>query len=139
MQGHWEHFDHGADIGVRGFGPTQAAAFEQAALALTAVVADPSTVRGLDRVDFICEAPDAELLLVHWLNAVVTQMALHRMLFSRFRVQVEGHHLKAQALGEPVSASRHEPAVEIKGATVTALRVAQLGDGGWVAQAVVDV
>jgi SHS2 domain-containing protein len=24
----WEHFDHGADIGVRGFGPTPAAAFE---------------------------------------------------------------------------------------------------------------
>jgi len=139
MQEHWEHFDHGADIGVRGFGPTQAAAFEQAALALTAVVADPTTVRDLDRVDFVCAAPDAELLLVHWLNAVVTQMALHRMLFSHFRVQIDGHRLKAQALGEPVSASRHEPAVEIKGATVTALRVAQLGDGGWVAQAVVDV
>lgn len=34
----WEHFPHGADIGVRGFGPTMAAAFEQAALAMTAVV-----------------------------------------------------------------------------------------------------
>ena len=30
----WEHFEHGADIGVRGIGPTPASAFEQAALPL---------------------------------------------------------------------------------------------------------
>ena len=34
----WEHFPHDADVGVRGFGATAAEAFEQAALALTAVV-----------------------------------------------------------------------------------------------------
>ena len=33
----WEHFPHDADVGVRGFGPTPAEAFAQAALALTAV------------------------------------------------------------------------------------------------------
>jgi tRNA nucleotidyltransferase (CCA-adding enzyme) len=138
MHSHWEHFEHGADIGVRGFGPTEAAAFEQAALALIAVVADPDTVRAVDPVDFDCEAPDPELLLVHWLNAVISQMALHRMLFASFRVQIHGHRLKGHALGEAVSASRHGPAVEVKGATVTALRVARL-PGGWVAQTVVDV
>jgi len=138
MQSHWEHFDHGADIGVRGFGATEAAAFEQAALALTAVVTDPDTVRAMDRVDFDCEAPDAELLLVHWLNAVISQMALHHMLFARFQVQIHGHRLKGQALGETLSPTRHGPAVEVKGATVTALRVARLA-GGWVAQTVVDV
>jgi len=34
----WEHFPHDADVGIRGFGPTAAAAFEQAACALTAAV-----------------------------------------------------------------------------------------------------
>lgn len=139
MQSRWEHFDHGADIGVRGFGPTLAGAFEQAALALTAVVADPATVRPVDRVDFDCEAPDSELLLAHWLNAVITEMAMHRMLFSRFQVRVHGHRLTAHALGEALSPQRHGPAVEIKGATFTALRVAPLAGGGWVAQTVVDV
>jgi len=139
MHRHWEHFEHGADIGVRGFGSTQGAAFEQAALALTAVVAEPASVRALDRVDFDCEAPDAELLLVHWLNAVITQMALRRMLFASFQVRIHGHRLKAHALGEAVSSSRHGPAVEVKGATVTALRVAHLPGDGWVAQTVVDV
>ena len=139
MQPHWEHFDHGADIGVRGFGPTRAAAFEQAALALTAVVTDPGGVRAIDRVDFDCEARDVELLLVHWLGAVITQMALRHMLFARFQVQIHGHRLTGYALGEPVSVARHGPAVEVKGATVTALRVSRWPGGGWVAQTVADV
>ena len=33
----WEHFAHGADIGVRGYGLSLEEAFEQAALALAAV------------------------------------------------------------------------------------------------------
>jgi len=40
----WEHFSHGSDIGVRGFGESIEEAFEQAAVALTAVVADISCV-----------------------------------------------------------------------------------------------
>lgn len=40
----WEHFRHEADIGVRGLGATREAAFEQAALALTAVLTDPARV-----------------------------------------------------------------------------------------------
>ena len=40
----WEHFPHGADIGVRGIGATRSQAFEQAARALTAVITDPARV-----------------------------------------------------------------------------------------------
>ncbi len=53
--GGWEHFPHGADIGVRGFGATREEAFEQAALALTAVVTDPALVRPIARNEFACE------------------------------------------------------------------------------------
>lgn len=71
MQAHWEHFDHGADIGVRGFGASKAQAFEQAALALTAVITDPAGVVPRDAVTIACAAPDDELLLADWLNALV--------------------------------------------------------------------
>lgn len=134
----WEHFAHGADIGVRGMGATKAGAFEQAALALTAVVTDPQRVAALEAVQISCEAPDDELLLAAWLNAVVYEMAVRRMLFGRFQVELQGQRLQAQALGEPASAQRHQPAVEVKGATYTALRVAPF-NGGWLAQTVVDV
>jgi tRNA nucleotidyltransferase (CCA-adding enzyme) len=135
----WEHFEHGADIGVRGWGRTKAAAFEQAALALGAVVAEPGVVAARDRVDIDCSAADDEALLVAWLNALVYEMAVRHMLFSRFELRIDGTQLQAVAWGEPVSVPRHRPAVEVKGATFTALRVAQLADGRWLAQTVVDV
>jgi len=134
----WEHYEHGADIGVRGVGASKAEAFEQAALALTAVIADPAAVQQRKRVALACEAPDDELLLAEWLNALVYEMATRRMLFSRFAVRLEGTLLTAEAWGEAVDAARHHPAVEVKGATYTTLRVAPEGEG-WLAQTVVDV
>ncbi len=139
MDDHWEHFEHGADIGVRGLGRTKAAAFEQAALALVAVITDPRRVVVLNTVPIACEAADDEALLVAWLNAVVYEIAVRRMLFGRFHVDLQGARLRATAGGEPISPERHEPAVEVKGATYTALRVARTDDGGWMAQTVVDV
>jgi SHS2 domain-containing protein len=135
----WEHFPHGADIGVRGAGATRDEAFEQAALALTAVVADPATVAATTEVEIRCAAPDDELLLADWLNALIYEMATRRMLFGRFAVTLAGHALAARAWGEPVDRARHRPAVEVKGATYTGLSVARRDDGTWVAQCVVDV
>ncbi|MGD8339841.1 MAG: archease [Gammaproteobacteria bacterium] len=139
MANHWEHFEHGADIGVRGFGDSLSAAFEQTALAMAAVVTDPDSIDPRNEVDVECDAPDAELLLVDWLNAVVYEMATRRMLFSRFDVQLEGNALRASLWGEEVSIEKHRPAVEIKGATYTNLSVRQLPDREWVAECVVDV
>ena len=116
---HWEHFDHDADIGVRGWGATKAEAFEQAALALTAVVTDPAGVMARETVPIFCDAADDELLLAAWLNAIVSAMSMRRMLFGRFHVEFEGHDLNATATGEHISVSRHRPAVEVKGATYT--------------------
>jgi SHS2 domain-containing protein len=138
MNNHWEHFEHGADIGVRGIGATKADAFEQAALALTAVITDPQRVAAVEAVHIHCEAPDDELLLADWLNALIYEMSVRRMLFGRVQVTLDGTHLDAQASGEPASVQHHQPAVEVKGATYTALRVAPV-EGGWLAQTVVDV
>jgi tRNA nucleotidyltransferase (CCA-adding enzyme) len=135
----WEHFQHQADIGVRGLGPSLETAFEQAALALTAVIIEPAQLACTREYQIECEAPDPELLLADWLNALVFRMAVERMLFGRFRVRIEGERLTASAWGEPLDPARHQPAVEIKGATYTALRVARNTDGGWLAQCVVDV
>lgn len=135
----WSHFSHGADVGVRGVGPTMASAFEQAALAMTAAITDPDSVVPRQPVDIACEAPDPELLLVDWLNALIFEMATRRMLFSRFAVEIDGSRLRATAWGEGIDVVRHGPAAEAKGATFTALKVARHQEGGWSAQCVVDV
>ncbi|HSF29305.1 MAG TPA: archease [Candidatus Tectomicrobia bacterium] len=135
----WEHFAHEADIGVRGVGASPAEAFEQAAVALTAVITDPAGVRADEVVALSCDAPDVELLFAEWLNALIYEMATRRLLFARFEVQIAGHQLRAQAWGEQLDLYRHQPAVEVKGATYTALAVRPTDDGGWLAQCVVDV
>jgi tRNA nucleotidyltransferase (CCA-adding enzyme) len=139
VQGSWEHFPHQADIGVRGFGSTKEAAFECAAQALTAVITDLGSVAPTQSVPIVCEAPDDELMLVDWLNALVYEMATRKMLFSRFNVRINDHSLHATAWGEPVEVARHQPAVEVKGATYTELSVKRDEEGRWVAQCVVDV
>jgi SHS2 domain-containing protein len=128
-----------ADVGVRGFGGSMGQAFEQAALALTAVVTEPERVRAEQAIEIGCTAPNAELLLADWLNALVFEMATRRMLFARFEVAIEDHRLTARAWGEAVDVARHQPAAEVKGATLSELAVARDPDGRWRAQCIVDV
>lgn len=135
----WEHFDHEADMGVRGYGRSLNEAFEQAALAMIAVVTEPTRIDPELPVEIECEADDNELLLVDWLNKLVLEMAIRQMLFSDFTVHIDQHHLKATAWGAATDIKKHQPAVEIKGATYTALHVGQNAAGEWVAQTVVDV
>jgi SHS2 domain-containing protein len=135
----WEHFAHEADMGVRGFGASKEEAFSQGALALTAVITEARSVDQRESIEVSCEAPDDELLFVDWLNALVYEMATRNMLFSRFEVHIDGNHLQGKAWGERVDVARHQPAVEVKGATYTALRVGQDASGEWLAQCVVDV
>jgi SHS2 domain-containing protein len=134
----WWHFAHEADIGVGGEGPTLADAFAQAACAMTAVITD-AEIAARESVAIRCAAPAAELLLVDWLNALVYEMATRRMLFGRFDVTTDGTSLDAVAWGEPIDVERHRPAVEVKGATYTALAVEQGADGGYRVQCVIDV
>lgn len=136
---HWEHFSHDADIGIRGIGPNAAAAFEQAALAMTAVMTDPAKIGRAKAVNITCEAPDIELLFMDWLNALVFEMATRGLIFGTFEVSVEGKRLHGQARGELVNRERHEPAAEIKGATMTRLAVTEDEPGMWRAQCVLDV
>jgi tRNA nucleotidyltransferase (CCA-adding enzyme) len=136
---YWEHFPHQADVGVRGIGPTAEEAFEQAALALTAAVCDPTGIKETARVDIECEAQDFEMLLPAWLNDIVYEMSRRRMLFGRYHVSIVDHRLKGEAWGEIVDRARHRPAVEVKGATMSELRVRQQPTGEWIAQCVIDV
>src|SRR5213080_4543794 len=104
----WELFSHDADVGIRGFGSTIAEAFEGAALALTAAITD-TAIAPKTRIEVACEAPDIELLLVEWLNAIIYEMAVRHMLFGRFAVHIEDTRLSGTLWGEPADAKRHTP------------------------------
>lgn len=134
----WSHFQHQADIGICGKGATLEQAFANAAMAMTAVITAPQQIRPEQPVSFHCTAPDHELLLVDFLNAIVYEMATRHMLFSRFDITIRDGRLDATVWGEPIEPQRHQPAVEVKGASYTALQVSQ-ENGQWTARCVVDV
>lgn len=139
MPAHWEHFEHGADIGLRARADSREEMLEAMGEALTAVITEPAAVRAETPVEIECEAPDDALLLADWLNALVYEMATRRMLFARFEVRVQDHRLRAVATGETVDRERHRPAVEVKGATYTGLEVTRGERGEWRGQCIVDV
>lgn len=114
-------------------------AFEQVAKALTAVIVDPENLSTGEVVKVSCAAPDDELLLVDWLNALVYEMAIRRCLFGSFSVHIADHALVGVASGEAIDPDKHELAIEVKGATCTELKVARDERGDWLAQCVVDV
>lgn len=140
----FEHFEHGADIGVRGFGATAAEAFEGAAHALFTLLAEkPSSVRPTVEERMDIDAPGLEELLVAYLNELISLADTRHLVFGGFAVAIVGggekpFHLSARARGEPFDPDRHEWTVQPKGATYTGLRVAREGNR-WIAQCVVDV
>lgn len=139
----WEHFEHGADVGVRGRGETPARAFEEAASALFSLLsADLSAIRPTVEERVSCDAAKLDELLVAFLNELLFLFDSRHTVFGRFEVEIEeapdSVRLTAVAKGEPFDPDRHEFTVLPKGATFTALDVARR-DGQWVAQCVVDV
>jgi SHS2 domain-containing protein len=127
-------------MGLRATAATREELFEAMGEALTAVIVDdPAAIRIAETLVITCEAPDDALLLVDWLNALVCEMATRNMVFGSWDVSLDGRHLDARVGGEPVDRGRHRPAVEVKGATYTALSVRQDEQGIWHGECVVDV
>lgn len=133
----YAYFDHGADIGLVGRGPTLEAAFEAAAAATFAIMVDLSAVRPATAVRFTFEEADVELALVTWLNRLLAEARAADLVLGRFRVHRHGAHWSGEGWGEPWRADL-ERGVEVKGATLTMLAVRR-GAGGWEARCVVDV
>jgi tRNA nucleotidyltransferase (CCA-adding enzyme) len=135
----WEHYSHTADMGIRGFGATKEDAFAQAALAMIATSIDPQTI-GCDRqVEIACEGDDDELLFIAWLNHIIYEMDVRKMVFGRFEAAITGRQLTGRIWGEKLDLEKHKPVVEIKGATYSDLKVRQDKNGTWTAQCVVDI
>jgi SHS2 domain-containing protein len=140
----FEHFEHGADVGVRGRGATAAEAFAGAACALFSLVAeDLGSVRPETDEHVSCEAEGLDTLLVAFLNELISLADSRRLVFGAFDVSIRrgasgAFRVEGRARGERFDPARHAATVEPKGATFTELSVA--GEAGrWVAQCVVDV
>jgi len=134
-----QHFRHQADIGIRGVGETLQKAFEEGAAALMEVICTPEQVKPTESVHISCESGEKDLLFADWINALIYEMDVRKMLFSMFEVDIQNHQLAATARGETVNPNRHDIAVEVKAATFMELKVYRNDQHQWIAQCVVDV
>jgi SHS2 domain-containing protein len=132
-----DYFEHVADIGVIGRGPTMVDAFLSAAAAMFAIMADPVGLSETLVLEVRFNEADNELALVTWLNLLLAEARVHGAVFSRFELDREGDSYTGRAYG-----CMWDPSIprgtEVKGATLTALSVRQSGEG-WEARCVVDV
>ena len=131
------YFEHDADMGIVGRGESIERAFESAAMAMFAMMTGPDTVELRASVAIEFEEADTELALVTWLNRLLGEARSRALVFGRFHLRRDGARWSGSAEGEPWRAGL-ERGVEVKGATLTALAVAER-DGIWEARCVVDV
>jgi SHS2 domain-containing protein len=131
------YFEHGADIGVIGRGPTIEAAFEACAAATFAIQVDLAQVHHVIAVEVDFEEADVELALVQWINQLLGAARRERAVFSAFSLRRTGHRWVGSARGEAWR-DAHERGTEVKGATLTELSVRRVGPL-WEARCVVDV
>ena len=86
-----------------------------------------------------CEAPDLELLFVEWLNAIIYEMAVRKMLFSRFSVRIDGNAAHRHAVGRAVDVARHAARLRAERRDLHGAESGADTNGIWSAACVVDV
>jgi SHS2 domain-containing protein len=131
------YFEHDADMGIIGRGGSIEEAFENAACAVFAMMTELGKVRPEVSVAIEFEESDPELALATWLNRLLGEARSRALICGRFHLRREGAHWSGSAEGEPWRADL-ERGIEVKGATLTGLSVAQQ-NGCWEARCVVDV
>jgi SHS2 domain-containing protein len=137
--GSYSYFEHQADMGVCGRGPTMEEAFSQAARAVFNLMVEVDQVRSQKQVFIRCRGNDQGELLVEWLNHLLAEADINGMVLGTFRVDsLSATHLAGDAWGEPLNPQRHRPKTEVKAATYAMLFVGREG-GQYVARCVVDL
>ncbi len=135
----FEILEHPADVGFLAFGPTLEALFENAALALASLMADPETVVERGDRTITATGADLETLLYDWLSAILALADAERWVFRRFRVEhLEPGRVTGIGYGEPLDKTRHRLGTYIKAVTLHQFRVEQTPEG-WSAQVYLDV
>jgi SHS2 domain-containing protein len=139
MSAGFELIEHTADIGVRAWGETVGAVFEQAALGMFSLAYATAEAQSREQRRLELQAPGAELLLAAWLNELLYIFESEGFAFSGWTVEEIGpERLVAIVTGEPGGARRLHARAVVKAATLHDLAVRPT-DQGWEARVLLDV
>ena len=141
----FETFEHGADIGIRGYGKTLKEAFSHALKALFSLVVEEikwEELKAVKSFNIEIEAEFLDELFVMFINKALSLFYLKSVIFTEFKGVIlsekKGYNLKGNLMGDLYDSEKFGFGVEVKGATFTMAEVKKEGDL-WIAQCVVDV
>ena len=141
----FETFEHGADIGIRGYGETLSEAFSNILKALAILLVENLNWKDLNlnkKYPIEIESEFLDELLVVFINKVLSLFYLEKILFFEFKGEIKEKNgkyiLKGELLGEIYLHEKFGYGVEVKGATFTMAEVKK-ENNLWIVQCVVDV
>jgi SHS2 domain-containing protein len=124
MQKKFEIIDHTADIGITAYGSDLGELMSNAAGGMVSLIMDPRKIEKKLSRTIELQAADGAALLVRWLNELIYELEVERLIFAEFSLVTEGAtKLKAVCWGERIDRERHKLKREIKAATYHNLHI----------------
>jgi len=129
-----------ADIAFEAESGTVDGLFEAAALALTDIMVDPSTLGGVTTRDFDVSSDDLDTLLYDFLTEMIIAKDVDSLLFRTAKVKVgeDNRSLKATMTGERIDRVKHALRNDVKAVTMHLFGVRKEG-AAWKATVVLDI
>ncbi len=113
------YFDVEADVGIRAWGPTLAAAFAQAAFGTLCLAVPAEGVEERESRDVRAQGDSLEELLVAWVNECLYVHEIEGFAVGGVEVTaLEGRVVHGQLHGESIDPSRHRAGTVVKAATL---------------------
>jgi SHS2 domain-containing protein len=97
---------------IEAVGSDLSEAFREAAQVFFSHFTDLGKVRPSESVVVFCESSDSDWLFSDWINSLIYEVRERGMLFSEFRIVVDGINVKGEILGERIDPTRHVLLIE---------------------------
>ena len=119
----FKFIEHTADVGVEAYGETIEETFKNAALGFLEIMTDTSKVEPKVKKEFSVESEDLKSLLYDFLEKFLFFHDSENLVFSKFKVKIQGNKLEAEVWGEEFNKEKHEDKTSVKAITYHRMEV----------------
>ncbi len=114
----FEILNHTADIRIRAYGKDLKELFRNTAFGMCTILADLEGITTSTELEIKASAPDAEELLIEWLDELLYNFYTKHIIFSEFNItELTDTELTARVKGRFVGENKNRLKTEIKAAT----------------------
>lgn len=134
----YEFFEHTADIGIKAYGKTIEETFGNSALGISNIITNTEQVEPTKQIQIKTEAENLQALLYEWLEEIIIKFDTKRLIFSKFKVNIENKKLEATCRGEKFKTDKHIIGTEVKAITYHMMNIEETKKG-WEISFVPDI